>query len=685
MNHTTIFPFSAIIGHDTLRLSLLLSAIDPGIGGVLIRGEKGTAKTTAVRALAPLLPGGSLVTLPIGATDDRVVGSLDVEGILTSGKAAFKPGLLSSADGGILYVDEINLLKDHLVDVLLDTAATGELHVERDGVSFTDRVRFVLVGTMNPEEGELRPQLLDRFGLAVDVRASREPYTRARITRLRLDFEANPAEVAARFAADDETVRTQIRAGQQLLPAVHLHDRDLLIIAHVCAHFDVDGMRADVVTGRAAKALAALAGREQVTTTDIRTAALLALPHRRRRDPFDDHGLDPEELDRALAEALEQFGDLPDDAPEDTTDGQTQADPAEDPADPHEPAAEQSAQPQEDGDPADTAAQQDAADAPEAAGDADPKAPAPQTGQPDNSTDLADTPAADNTAAGEPQLPWPGSLIAPLPSTASALTLTGVGTGDGGRGARATTRYGVTVATSTDHTKPLHPPASIIAAALRGAQLEHNDAGDQVVSLWPSDLRFADNLGTESTLIIFVVDTSGSMAAKARLDAVTGAIEALLRDAYQRRDTVAVIAVREQSAATVLAPTRSVFSAHKQLRDLPVGGHSPLAQGFSHAAEVVRRARLKNKDQRVLIVVLTDGRATGASTALADALSAARHCAATVPTHRLVIDCERPGRITLGLAGDLAQAFAAPCVRLEELTGGALAAVVTAATPTPAR
>ena len=309
------YPFSAIVGHDRLLLALLLCAVRPEIGGVLIRGEKGTAKSTAVRALAAVVTeadsGAKLVEMPIGATEDRVVGSLDLQKVLRDGEHAFSPGLLSRAHGGVLYVDEVNLLPDHLVDILLDTAAMGRVHIERDGVSHSHESRFVLVGTMNPEEGELRPQLLDRFGLAVDVHASREVTVRSEVVRRRLDYEADPAGFAARYADADSDLAIRIAAARELVDQVELPDRQVNRIAALCAAFDVDGMRADLVIARTAVAHAAwrgahtpandATGRITVGEDDIRLAAELALPHRRRRDPFDDPGIDSGDLDEALA------------------------------------------------------------------------------------------------------------------------------------------------------------------------------------------------------------------------------------------------------------------------------------------------------------------------------------------------------------------------------------------------
>lgn len=310
------FPFTAIVGQERLQLALTLSALSPNIGGVLIRGEKGTAKTTTVRALAPLL-NGALVNLPLGATEDRVVGSIDISTVLTTGETTFTPGLMSAADGGILYVDEVNLLPDHLVDILLDTAATGRITVERDGISHSENSRFVLVGTMNPEEGELRPQLLDRFGLTVDVSASRDPKIRAEITSRRLAFDAQPEEFSGRFAELTDAFRRRLVRAQQLLPLVELNETTLGRIATICADFDVAGMRADIVIARTAMAHAAWRTADgqptgtnvQVTEEDIRLAAELALPHRRRRDPFDESGLDSQALDDAMNHAAEEFPD----------------------------------------------------------------------------------------------------------------------------------------------------------------------------------------------------------------------------------------------------------------------------------------------------------------------------------------------------------------------------------------
>ncbi|HET7271264.1 MAG TPA: ATP-binding protein, partial [Rubrobacter sp.] len=331
------FPFSAIVGQEDLKLALLVNAISPEVGGVLVRGEKGTAKSTAVRALSRLLPqirvvygcpyscdpdypnpecpAGPhppdapsekrpvrLVELPVGASTDRLVGTLDIEKALSEGRKAFEPGLLAAAHRGILYVDEVNLLSDHLVDLLLDVAAMGVNHVEREGVSVRHPSRFILVGTMNPEEGELRPQLLDRFGVTVEVSGSPDPADRVEVVRRRLRYEADPEEFATEWSSADGELAASVESAQGRLPSVSLDEEILFRISTLCADLGVDGLRGDLVTAKTARTLAAWDARTEVLLDDVKRAALLALSHRRRRGPFEQPGIDPEELEKALSE-----------------------------------------------------------------------------------------------------------------------------------------------------------------------------------------------------------------------------------------------------------------------------------------------------------------------------------------------------------------------------------------------
>lgn len=593
-----VYPFSALVGHDRLRLALILCAVRPEIGGVLIRGEKGTAKSTAVRALASVLTevdaDSRLVELPIGATEDRVVGSLDLQKVLREGEHAFSPGLLARAHGGVLYVDEVNLLHDHLVDIMLDAAAMGRVHIERDGISHSHEARFVLVGTMNPEEGELRPQLLDRFGLTVDVQASRDIAVRTEVIRQRLAYEADPAGFAARHRDADSRLAAQIAAARLRATTVVLPDSELHRIAAVCAAFDVDGMRADLVVARTAIAHAAWRGADTVAEADVRIAAELALPHRRRRDPFDDPGLDPQQLDQALAAANEQ----------------PETDPDFDPPGGGEPS------------------------------DGPPESPTKQQG----------------TSSSPPRpSPPPGAVF-----RTRALTVPGVGDGNPGRRSRARNRAGAVISGSSDPTvgHGLHLFATVLAAA------EH---ATEPGSVRPDidDLRRAVRVGRESNLVVFVVDASGSMAARDRMAAVTGAALSLLRDAYQRRDKVAVITFRQDSARVVLPPTTSAYIASKRLTGFDTGGTTPLAAGLLTARDLVARERVRDRSRRSLVVVLTDGRATGGPDPLGRSRSAARQLVAEGAA-AVVVDCES-GYVRLGLAADLAKNLEAPVLQLEQL------------------
>ncbi|WP_406351196.1 putative cobaltochelatase [Streptomyces sp. NBC_00658] len=654
---STPFPFTAVVGQDDLRLALLLNAVSPAVGGVLVRGEKGTAKSTAVRALSVLIPEvdvvagcrfscapaspdpacpdgphevgpgtkrpARMVELPVGASEDRLVGALDIERALAEGVKAFEPGLLADAHRGILYVDEVNLLHDHLVDLLLDAAAMGASYVEREGVSVRHAARFLLVGTMNPEEGELRPQLLDRFGLTVEVAASREPDQRVEVVRRRLAYDDDPEGFAARWDDEESAVRARIVAARELLPSVLLGDGALRQIAATCAAFEVDGMRADIVMARTATALAAWAGRTEVLAEDVRQAALLALPHRRRRNPFDAPGLDEDKLD----ETLEEFG-------------------------------EQSGGEDEDPDP----------DGPGGGGQ-------PPQEDPDDGSGPGEAPAqAESGEGGQPQGGGEQSPVrAAEPFRTKVLSVPGLGEGAAGRRSRARTEHGRTTGSRRPQgalTK-LHLAATVQAAAPH--QLARGRSGRGLV-VRRDDLRQATREGREGNLVLFVVDASGSMAARQRMSAVKGAVLSLLLDAYQRRDKVGLVTFRGSAAEVALPPTSSVDAAAARLESLPTGGRTPLAAGLLRAHDVLRVERLRDAARRPLVVVVTDGRATGGPEPVALAGRAARLFAAD-SVASVVVDCEA-GAVRLGLAGQLAVELGGTAVTLDELRADSIAGLV---------
>lgn len=684
------YPFSAVVGMDDLKLALILNAVSPRVGGVLVRGEKGTAKSTIVRALAELLPpvevvpgcrfacdpaapyrecpdgphdgphdGGSetrrarLVELPVGASEDRLAGSLDLEKALAHGVAAFEPGLLAAAHRGVLYVDEVNLLHDHLVDLLLDAAALGTCYVEREGVSVRHAARFLLAGTMNPEEGELRPQLLDRFGLTVEVRASRDPGERAEVIRRRMAYERDPGRFAADWDAREGELAARIAEARERVESVRLPDAALKQIATVCAGFEVDGMRADLVTAHAAVAHAAWAGRDRVTTRDVREAARLALPHRRRRDPFDAPGLDENKLD----ELLNQLPDDPDD-PEDPTppdgpddmgdpDGvdQTQAD--QNQANPDQAIQDQPTRDQVNS----NQASSNQASSNQASGY---QADQAQTDQDQADPRLPERPPASNRSpqadAGQTQAAE-AFQVPGAPYKARLFSVPGVGGGAPGRRSRGRSARGRTVGSRAPKAKvtQVHLMATLRAAALRGWRRG---------AVSPADLREAVREGREGNLVLFVVDASGSMGARKRMGEVKAAVLSLLLDAYQRRDKIGMITFRGDAAELVLPPTSSVEAGAARMRLLRTGGRTPIAAGLVKAAEVLRVEHLRDPARRPLVVVVTDGRATSGDADRATALLRDTAC--------VVVDCES-GPVRLGLAARLAFRLNAPVVGLADV------------------
>ncbi|SEF37336.1 magnesium chelatase subunit D [Amycolatopsis pretoriensis] len=643
------YPFTAVVGLPDLRLALVLSSISPAVGGVLVRGEKGTAKSTMVRALAGLLPGvdvvdgcrfscdpgapdplcpdgphdstashrrpAKLVELPVGAAEDRVIGSLHLERALAEGVTDFQPGLLAAAHRGLLYVDEVNLLHDHLVDTLLDAAAMGRATVEREGVSVSHAARFVLIGTMNPEEGELRPQLLDRFGLTVEVASSRDPEQRVEVVRRRLAYEADPDAFAAQYAEEDARLAEEIESAQKLLPAVKLPDDALRQIAEICASFEVDGMRADIVTARTAVAHAAWAGRDEVTTDDVRVAARLALPHRRRRNPFDAPGISEEQLEQALqdAESSQQPG------PEDDGPG--------------------------------------SGSAPDEAPQEVPQGDAPQ-GQPQQN------------AGGQQKTVGAGETF-----KARVFRVKGMGEGERGRRSRAITDSGRTIGVQPASVRDGRPHLVATVKAAAPHQKSRGRTG-AALKLRPEDLRYALREGREGNLVLFCVDASGSMGAKARMREVKSAVLSLLLDAYQRRDKVGLVTFRGNAAELALPPTISVDAAASRLEGLPTGGRTPLAEGLLEAARVLRVEEIRDPRRRPLLVVVTDGRATSGPDAVARAQAAAGLLGGVTS---IVMDCES-GKMRLGLAADLAAHLGAEHVPLADVAAESLASAVRART-----
>jgi magnesium chelatase subunit D len=645
------FPFSAIVGQETLKLALLINAVDPRVGGVLLRGEKGTAKSTAVRALRDVLPpisvvagcrfacdpadppswceecrdrsvagllvaettASRLVELPVSATEDRLVGTLDLEHALRQGEKRFEPGLLARANRAILYVDEVNLLDDHLVDTLLDAAAMGVNIVEREGVSFRHPARFMLVGTMNPEEGEVRPQLLDRFGLCVDVAGEHDPAARVQIVRRRRDYDADPLGFSREWAEEESLLAARVARAHLLLPHILLSDELLFSIANLALAVGVDGHRADQAMARAAAALAALEGREEATVADVGRVAPLVLAHRVRRTLFDEPKIDSVAMAALIATALGEAGTT--DAGADSENGEVVLGEGQSSIFDTQPAARAN----------DAAPQSGVGASLEASVDRLRRA---ESGRRQQSA------SSDNRGR----------------YTGSRSASEGVSAGD------------------------VAFDATLRAAA--SSQAARTGDGGMAIRVERSELQEKTRTRKVGASIIFCVDASSSMGAADRVAMVQTAVLELLRDAYQRRDRVAVVAFRGDGAHVALAPTASVQLAEMRLRDMPTGGATPLAAGLLASLDLVEQERRRSPKVVPWVVVLSDGRANvGVSGGLgsADAIAAARKLG-SASVNVLVVDADVSSKDSRA-AREIADAAGASYLNVRD-GGHALAATV---------
>ena len=673
----SIFPFTAIVGQERMKRALILNAIHPQIGGVLIRGERGTAKSTAARALAALLPkievvadcpfgcdpdvpamwctecqersraGEELprarrrtrfVDLPVSATEDRVVGTLDIERAIQKGERHFEPGVLAAANRGVLYVDEVNLLDDHVVDLLLDAAAMGVNVVEREGISFSHPARFILIGTMNPEEGDLRPQLLDRFALCVDIQGIRDPAARIAIMERNLAHEADSAGFCVRWASSEQSLSREIARARRLLPDVQHTRSDLVAIATLMSELGVDGHRADLVVLKAARAHAAFEGRTRLSDRDMLLAAELALPHRLKRHPLQETEVTLGDLSERLTEARAQS-------------------PAE-------------AQVDEERDPTTEVAGKKKA----VSGETDEEQPPPERSQAMREPVLQTIPqwpsdgrwweGGDEISVGEPFAPR--QLDTPL----DRLTRSTGGRRSQTRTDRKRGRY------VQARPSPGDPTDLAFDATLRAAapyQRERKRDGGPALALRPEDYQRKVRVRRAANLVLFVVDASWSMAVAERMEATKGAVMSLLMDAYQQRDRVGLVVFQKNDARVVLPPTNSVELARRALADIPVGGKTPLSAGLQAAYEVISREMLQHPDLMPLMVLLTDGAGNVSVTNLPPQQEAYRLAEMFPKAHirSVVINMEHQA-FDQGLAQGLADHLDAPCYTLAELKAEAL-------------
>lgn len=647
-----VYPFSAIVGQDRLKRALVLCAVNPQICGALIRGEKGTGKSTAVRSLAALLPAidvnqgcpyacdprlpsemcercrndhargvesrrVGVFTLPLNATEDRISGGIDFRQALTGGARVFEPGLLASVHRGILYIDEVNLLEDHLVDIILDAAAAGVNRVEREGLSIRHPSRFVLVGTMNPEEGALRPQLLDRFGLCVEVEGEKDLAARIELMRRREAFDMNNAAFLKEWRLKDQCLTTAIGQAQSMLKAVEITTEQRAQMSRICREACVAGHRADLMMERCARTIAAVEGRTKVLTSDIQEAATFVLPHRIRQNEPPPSAPPPPmkepKDDGSVSENNEPAG------------GETTSN--------------------------STSAENDFSD----------------NGQ--------TSPEASNFLEERIFAIGQTFNVRRIEVRKDRLARRGSGRRSHTRSANKSGRY-VKNRMAEDF-EDIALDATLRAAAPYQSQRSRSNLA---IEIHRADVRKKIRQRRISNFIVFAVDASGSMGAKKRMVSTKGAIMSLLLDAYRMRDRIALVAFRKSDAEILLPPTNSVSVASRLLQTLPTGGRTPLSAGLVKAFELARTRLYKDPFLRPILIFITDGRGNVPlnhdTKPASEALSIAVKMAMENRINYIVVDTEGGGFMKFGLAGSLARNLKAKHYSIENLRANDLVRMV---------
>ncbi len=665
-------PFPAIVGQDHMKLALLLNAVDPRIGGVLIRGERGTAKSTAARALAELLPEidvfvGSpynddpndsaawsdwalerarkneplqrgkrrtpFIELPVSATEDRVVGTLDLQRALQTGERHFEPGVLAAANRGILYIDEVNLLEDHLVDVLLDAAAMGVNVIERESISFAHPARFILIGTMNPEEGDLRPQLLDRFAFSVEIQQLSTPAERVEIMTRNLALRQDPDGLTAAWAGEVQALRQRIGEARARLDKVDVGDHDLHNIARLMTTLRVDGHRGELTILTAARAHAAWEGRDYVTDDDIVATSPLALAHRLRRGPLDSLAGHPDAIQELAFDVIVQGLDL--------------------------------------GDP-NTADLSDYIEMP----GRDPDAQAPDSSR--SSQQATGQARPSRARLKDLQAGASGKRSAKATGRSSGKGQRKVVESDNKRGRYSRSRP------AKGQTTDVAVAPTLRRAATRSGSKQVREGGP-VIAVTPEDVQRKVRVRRPENLVVFALDISHSTATDGRVELTKGVIESLLTEAYQHRDRVALIVFRDQAARVVLNPSRSVDAARRALDTLALGGHTPLSAALQTSLDMFMRERRQNPATHLVLVLISDAMGnvsltgedpTHESLRLADSLH-------QLGVASVVIDLE-PAETNGGYARNLAARLGGPRHAIQDLDVATLTQAIRAVDPATA-
>jgi len=567
------------VGQELLKKALILNVIDPNIGGVLIKGECGTAKSTSVRALTALLPEKDVVIgcsfscdpnspknmcescrsridslktakrkmqvveLPVSATEDKVVGSLDISAAIKTGDKKFEPGILAKANGNILYVDEVNLLNDHIVDTLLDAAAMGINTVEREGVSFSHPSDFILVGTMNPEEGELRPQLFDRFSLCVDVEGINDTKSRITIIKRHREYLADPEEFILKWSKQDKEISDKIVNARNILKDVNLTDPMLELIVNTCIDANVSGHRADIAMMNTSIAIAAYAGRKDVSENDVNEAAILVLKHRTKNPPK----YEPSKKNNNKDDNENNSKDQNNKSKRD-----------------HREEAQKNNQ-----------------------------------NESENNQNKSDSSATMQFKAGE-EFKVKTTAINPV------IKIDDIVRDSSGRRTETESTNGRYVS----YKIPVEKPQSIaLDATIRNAAMKQkNRSGDVSIIIEPEDIMEKIRVRKSENLIVFVVDASGSMGAEQRMTTVKGAILSLLTDAYQKRDKICLITFRGDESTIIVPPTNNIDFAKAQMKNIPTGGKTPLGDGLTVAYDLIKKEMNRDHKIKPIMVIISDGR-----------------------------------------------------------------------------
>ncbi len=671
------YPLSAIVGQEDLKLALILNAINPAITGVLIRGEKGTAKSTAVRGLAELMPEievvegcpfgcdpkrineacdfcysnrnrlhtcnkpAPFVTLPLNVTEDRVAGGIEFSATIKTGRPVVQAGILACAHRGILYIDEINLLDDHIVDLILNAAASGKNIIEREGISFSHPSRFILIATMNPEEGELRPQLMDRFGLCIEVNGCRDIDERIVLLERREEFDLNPEGFRKKFQAETIRIKQQILKGRKVLPCVGMTRAMRNFIGELCLSGSVAGHRADIILEQAALGLAALEGKNKVGTEHIRTVAPMVLIHRRR-----DANHSPQQKQSAQGKDTAQQYNRPNGL------NSNRSDTKDITPNSHSRHGHENAQ---------------------ASCNKIPDKNIPEKTK--EGTSSAGHLQKKRTSGSQEQIfeASPAFKIKTICAARDRIERRGSGRRSRSRVSQKQGYY----------TRACHrgiPGDIAFDATIRAAApFQKKRRSELALQLLPEDFRYRIREKRLGNLLLFLVDASGSMGARGRMAASKGAIMSLLLDAYQKRDKVAMISFRKKGATVNLPVTRSVEIAGRLLAHMPIGGRTPVSAGLAKAYELVRSYLAREPTGQPIVFILTDGKANvsiGHKNPVDEMLQYAAEMRCEKRTKFVVIDTEEEGVVNFGLARKLAASLQADYFKIHEIEAEELVHIV---------